>query len=139
MPASEDQLAAPPEPSFQRANIICKIDDQNTSGWVLRRDLSSSERLIRGLKLSGIFLLCAAIAVFIPILHFVLVPLLLLLSLVMGVAVWLTRGEILSGEAACPNCGVINNLNKQSEDWPRTQRCTGCSMLLTFEITTPNA
>ncbi|MGE0528457.1 MAG: hypothetical protein AB7G93_19800 [Bdellovibrionales bacterium] len=111
-------------------SVICSVDDQKTEGYVLRRDLSRHERLLRAGKMLGLLWLVMFFTVFVPILHFVLVPLFFVLGLVFAFTSWMETGEVISGEITCPNCQKLMELSRESEQWPKTQRCTGCSFTL---------
>jgi hypothetical protein len=118
----------------QRHKVICKVDDLQTDGWVIRRDLSKSERLTRSGRIFGCFFLVACITVFVPFLHFILPPLLLITGGILAAGEYGGTGEILEGEITCPNCAKVMNLPRETEEWPRHQRCTGCSFSLDIEL-----
>jgi hypothetical protein len=113
--------------------LVCKVDDLSTAGWVIRRDLSNSERLKRSLKIFAVFFLMACMAVFVPVLHFILPPLLLIGGTVLAVAEYAGTGEMINGEVTCPNCKKVMELPRETEEWPRNQRCTGCSFSLVID------
>lgn len=115
---------------MKQRDLICEADGKNTKGRAQCRDFSTAERAQRALKLGGILWLLAVIAVFVPILHFVLVPLLLIAGLVFGFSAWMDRGEILHGEFPCPVCGKTNVLAKQSASFPKTILCSHCYFTL---------
>lgn len=117
----------------QRISLVCKVDDLKTEGWAERRNLTQSERLARSGKIFGVCFLVACLTVFIPILHFVLPPLFLIIGGVLAAGEYSGTGEVLNGEITCPNCKKVMNLPKETEEWPRHQRCTGCSFSLTIE------
>lgn len=119
--------------TFERKTLVCKVDDLETEGWVERRDLSNHERLARAGKIFGIFFGVALLTVFIPILHFILPPLFLIVGSVLAFGEYTGKGEMLNGEITCPNCKKVMTLPKETEEWPRTQRCEGCSFTLKIE------
>ena len=116
----------------QRLALTCKVDDLSTTGWVERRDLTHGERVSRAGRIMAIFMGGAFLAVFVPILHFILPPLLLIVGGVLAFGEYTSKGEMLDGEFTCPNCKKVMRLPKEGEDWPRTQRCEGCSFTLTI-------
>lgn len=120
-------------PTYVRKTIFCRMDQVSTQGFVERRDYSVSERLNRTLKISGLLFLAAIVAVFVPILHFVLVPGLLLAAVVMGVMTWLDRAEVLRGEFPCPQCQKTNTISRQSESFPAQIRCSHCFFTLKLD------
>ncbi len=124
-----------PEPKdFQRKTLFCRVDQQSTQGFVERREYPTSERLRRMFKVGGLLFAAAFAAVFIPILHFVLVPVLLLCAMIFGVATWLDKAEILRGEFPCPQCQKLNTLPRASESFPQTSRCQHCYFTLKLDL-----
>jgi hypothetical protein len=119
---------------FQRRTLFCKTDHKATQGFVERRELPFPERLRNTVKITGGLLVAAVIGVFIPFLHFVLVPVLLLCCLIFGVATWLEKAEILRGEYTCPECGKLNSLARESENFPRATRCQHCYLTLNLSL-----
>lgn len=122
------------ESQFQRRTLFCRTDQQSTQGFVERRDFSTQERLRRMFKVGGLLFGAAFVAVFVPILHFVLVPVLLLCALVFGIATWMDKAEILRGEFNCPQCQKLNTLPRESESFPRTYRCQHCYFTLQLDV-----
>lgn len=117
----------------QRLEIQCTVDTVTTHGFVMRRDLEHGERLKRAGKIMGIAFLVAFLTVFIPILHFILPPLSLLIGAVLATGEYLGKGDVMSGEIECPNCKKKIEFARDTEEWPRVQRCPGCSFTLKFE------
>ena len=120
----------------ERLRVVCKVDDLQTEGWVVRRDLTKGERMSRSLKIFGGFFFAGCMTVFIPILHFILPPLLIIIGSVLAAGEYAGTGEILQGEITCPNCKKLMTLPKETEEWPRHQRCTGCAFSLTIDKAT---
>lgn len=127
---SED-LPLPPQ--FERVPVFCQVDDLQTEGEVRRRDLPQPERLRRSLRSFGICFLIAFFTVFIPILHFILPPLLLIIGMVFAATTWMETSEIGGGEITCPNCKKQMLLRRAAEEWPQSLRCEGCSYTLTVK------
>jgi hypothetical protein len=119
-----------PDPDSQKISVTCKVDDLKTTGWIERRDLSQSERFTRAGKVFGVVFAVACLTVFVPGLHFILPPLLLILASVLAFGEYSATGEILTGEITCPNCKKVMTLQREGEVWPRPQRCEGCSFSL---------
>ena len=120
----------------QKVEIVCTLGDQKTYGHAFRREFSKSERAQRTLKVGGILFGVTLLTAFIPVLHFVLVPLFLILSLVFGLNAWTEKAEIQSAEAPCPSCAEPTRLGTQAEGWPKTQRCPKCQFLLSYDVAT---
>ena len=77
------------------------------------KDLSVSERATLAMKKGGAFLGAALFSVFIPVLHFFLVPLFLLLSLYFGIKNFRYQNSIDLTGAGCPACGQDLNEGKR--------------------------
>lgn len=114
----------------QRLKLETEVDGVTTHGFAIRRDLSKQERFSRAAKMFGIFFGVALLTVFVPVLHFVLPPLFLIVGMVFFWTTYLETGEVLEGEYTCPNCKHKMILPKEAEDWPKEQRCGGCSFML---------
>lgn len=71
-------------------------------GQVIR--LNTSQRIKRSLKGSGLFFGLAIASVFIPVFHFVLVPLFLILSIVVGFSRFKKINYIDMTNVRCPSC-----------------------------------
>ena len=113
--------------------LTCEVDDHVTEGKALRRDFSFSERLIRTAKIFGILAAIGVGTVVVPILHFILPPLFLLAACIFATTTWLETSEVLSGQIACPNCKTNMLFAREAEEWPKIQRCPGCSYTLTIK------
>lgn len=116
-----------------RIALICKVDDLSTEGWAERRDLLKSERTSRALRMFGIFFGVAFLTIFVPVLHFILPPVMLIVGGVLAVNEYSATGEVVEGEMICPNCKKLMTLPRESEEWPLTKRCQGCSFTLTVD------
>lgn len=119
---------------FQHRTLFCRTEHQSTQGFVERRDYTLQERLRRMFKVAGLLLAAAFVSVFVPILHFFLVPVLLLCAVVFGVATWLDKAEILRGEFSCPQCQKLNTLSRGSESFPSTTRCQHCYFTVKLDV-----
>jgi hypothetical protein len=60
-------------------------------------------------------------------------PLILIIGGVLAFNEYAGTGEVLKGEISCPNCKKVMELPKETEEWPRAHRCTGCSFQLSIE------
>lgn len=84
------------------------------------------KRLSRTLKVLGIAWLLAFLSVFIPGLHFVLVPGFFLGGIFAAIIKYFRKREILSGAAQCPKCTNENILQKSQLNWPIAIKCSSC-------------
>ncbi|RME89985.1 MAG: hypothetical protein D6767_07590 [Candidatus Hydrogenedentota bacterium] len=84
--------------------VIAKIDNKTSTGKLIAEEIPESVRKKSALKIGGLLFLLALAAVFIPILHFVLVPGLMISSFVGAYMQYKKAEKILQAEIACPNC-----------------------------------
>lgn len=110
---------------------------QSSEGFALRRDFTTDEKVKRAGKALGILWLVAFFTVFIPILHFVLVPLFFLGGIGFAVVTYMEKGLLLSGEIPCPNCKKPVTLPEETESWPNARRCPSCHTDLIIDVAKP--
>ena len=97
------------------------------------RPLSQRERLIAGLKVMGMCWGIAILTVFVPVLHFVLVPGFLIGGIV-GFFIRFRLTELMeSTQAKCPECGQTFEIKNFSFNWPLRKNCPKCEMVLLFD------
>ena len=91
------------------------------------------ERVRRGFVGLGWSWLAAAGAIFIPGLHFILVPVLLLA----GPIIFLVRSRrasaVTGGSGSCPECGATFSIVRGREEWPLLEICDACRRHLRIE------
>jgi hypothetical protein len=75
----------------------------------------------------GIFVILAMVAVFIPVLHFVLVPAFLIAAVFAGIAASRFGQKVTSGEVNCPHCGQKIVIPPAPLRWPMACVCQGCA------------
>lgn len=100
--------------------------EKKTSGKILLKVFSKSERTKRSvLTLAGFWLL-AIFSVLIPVAHFVLVPAFLLLAPFLAYLKWQQDAGIIGGECFCPECKEKLALGSMKLKWPLTTSCLSC-------------
>lgn len=119
------------ELQLYRAKLLTESEhanesDQFTSGTVKIKYWAQSERLARALKYSGMCVLFAVGAVFLPIIHFVLVPLFLLAAPAVGYLFYGQESFVMGGEGKCPACGDAFLVAKCANNFPLRDLCTSC-------------
>ncbi len=124
---------------MMRKEIVCVLDDKVEPGFVELNVYTKAQRTFNALKILGILWLIAGFTVFVPILHFVLVPLFAILGVVGFVSAWMTKAKIKEGEFVCPSCKVQNKMTPQDESFPKNIRCTSCYMTLRVDFKEPVA
>jgi hypothetical protein len=106
-----------------------------TAAEVVVEHLTPRRRLTRAGTVAGLGLLAAAIALPIPLVHFVLVPGSLLLGAILG-GMRLSQREIFqSAEGPCPFCGTRQRLGLAGKTFrlPRRANCVSCGRELDLE------
>ena len=100
--------------------------EKKTEGDVVIRTFSRSTRNIRALKAFGGMVGLSLLLVFIPVAHFVLVPL-SLLALPIVVFLSIRQSQIIEmGEGRCPMCGAVILVNKVGLSPSLTETCPEC-------------
>lgn len=97
-----------------------------SSGEIYLKSWSKGERIKRSSLWGGIFFFIAAFCVLIPILHFVLVPVFLILTPVVAFKTYQQKSVILGGFGTCPRCKEPLPIEKAKESWPLSDLCTHC-------------
>lgn len=90
------------------------------------RELSLAERVKRGAVRFGATLLVAFGCVFVPLAHFILVPLALLASPVMAYLAMRRSVIILADSVKCPKCFETTEIEAGSVGWPVSMHCSKC-------------
>ena len=83
-------------------------------------------RLSRALKIGGILWGLAFCAVLIPLLHFFLVPALLLAGPVVAGILYSQTHMVQGGQGKCPSCGAALKIEKMKANFPLSDLCTEC-------------
>lgn len=96
------------------------------NGVAYIHEWKSGERKWRALKTLVIVWGLAILAIFIPIAHFFLVPLLLILGPILAASAYGQRSVILGGEGTCPQCGKPVEIVRAKDAWPLQDICSDC-------------
>jgi hypothetical protein len=110
----------------QRPVTITYPDFPPTTGQIRVQEYSDSDRMKNAIKIG---LMCwggAVFAVFIPMLHFVLVPLLLLMGPILGLVKYNQKAQVLAGQGTCPACQAPLKIVKGTLNWPLEETCDQC-------------
>jgi hypothetical protein len=84
------------------------------------------QRTVRALKMLGMFWGFAVLAVFLPIVHFVLVPTFLILGPIMAYGTYKQDAGIVAKNLICPECGETLKVSAQKMKWPLLLTCDNC-------------
>lgn len=88
--------------------------------------LTSAERWKRAFKVLGITWGAALLCVLVPVLHFVLVPLFIVVGLALFYRQLSFRMLLDAGRLPCPACKTEFQTKQVAFNWPRYERCTHC-------------
>jgi len=94
---------------------------------------SKFERSLRALKLFGLCLSLAFISVFVPGLHFILVPGFLLGGVIGSIVLFFKKEILSSGKVSCPVCKELQPIQNAKIDWPVAAICPVCSTTFYFQ------
>jgi hypothetical protein len=112
-------------------------DEQPPSpGQVRIEEWTKPERTRRALKLGAACWGLALFSVILPLVHFVLVPLLLLAGPIVVIHILGVESVILEGEGACPHCRAPFTIARRSLAFPFHDHCTACGRGVTVEAET---
>jgi hypothetical protein len=95
-------------------------------GEVSIEEFDQKTRMMRGLQTFGIFLACAIVAIFIPLLHFVLVPGLLMAGIGFGFSAYQKTALVRGGKGVCPKCKNEFDIVQNPPNWPLKDVCSKC-------------
>jgi hypothetical protein len=117
-----------------RAVVVKSIDGRVSEGSFDVRRLSPRERWLAALKWLGISWAIALAFVPLPMLHFIFVPLFLVLGVPAGFFAFRVSERIGEGQVACPVCG--NELKLQNVRYREKFRetCSNCANQLWFDF-----
>jgi hypothetical protein len=95
---------------------------------------SRGRRIRRALSGLGLLWLLAAVAVFIPIAHLILVPGLFFGGIGLFIVRWRRRDRFEAFEATCPTCGAPASFDlEESAELPLRLHCPACDAALTLK------
>lgn len=94
---------------------------------------NKKERTARALKFGGLCWGGAVIAVILPLVHFVLVPGLLIAGPLLAWNILSKESVVLGGEGSCPNCGKTVAIARAPFKFPILDLCTNCHRELRVE------
>jgi len=105
-----------------------------TSGTARVREHDHGERVGRALRAAGICLGLAALSVFLPIAHFVLVPTFLIAAPIFALRALHTRASLIGLEGTCPRCNEKRTFEAKGTFKPGIKvTCPVCSFTLDVE------
>ncbi len=107
---------------------------QINGGTVEMVEIPKSERLARAGKAFGIFLGATIFAIFIPILHFILVPALFLATIFFTINSYVDDRRVGGGQVTCLKCHSVNTIPPGPDRFPILLECSKCGARLEVKI-----
>ena len=101
-----------------------------TVGKIQLRHYSTGERIFRAAKFFFLFALLAVASAFIPILHFLLVPLFSFIAVGAAAAMVLQTTEVAEALGPCPYCGQTTVLKRALVQGEFRDSCEHCRQLI---------
>lgn len=113
-------------PGIVEQDVVIDANGKTSSGKIRIQYYNREQRIARALKVWGICWGAALVAVFFPIVHFVLVPVLFLTGLIAPIFIYTRESKVLGGEGLCPECRSPLPLEGGSNEWPLSDLCSAC-------------
>lgn len=104
-----------------------------TTGVVKVLSWDSRLRWIRALKTAALLYIAMLVSVFIPGLHFILVPVLFLLAPLSAIYIFLQKSVVASGSITCPACHKAIAIIRSKDEWPLHIVCSECKAFVRLE------
>lgn len=117
--------------------IRFKLDDEQSAGEAVKEVPSKAELRKRGLRAAMPFWLAAIPCVFIPLLHFILVPMLLAIGFFQGYSYWKGKALFKNGKVTCPRCQKALEFTEMAYEVPLKVLCDSCGYQLRLYEVTP--
>lgn len=106
--------------------IIKSLSGKTANGDVQIKSWSQSERVANAMKVFGLFFGLAIAFVFVPIVHFVMVPTLLILAPILALRSYRRISNVEGGSGTCPECSERLPIEGGKPDWPLKDLCSKC-------------
>lgn len=119
---------------FVEEPVAIEANGKKSVGIVEMKYFDKDLRTSRALKVWGGFWGGAFCAVFIPVVHFVLVPTLFLVGLVYPFIIYFQKSQNWGGRGRCPECDKILPISSKSNRWPLKSKCVVCGTESVIQI-----
>jgi hypothetical protein len=121
---------------FQKpVRLISEIKPVETGALLEMIEWSDAERKARALKWGGMCFGAGVVCVIFPLVHFVLVPGLILASPFLALQFYKQESWVKGGEGPCPNCGKTLKIGAGKPKFPLRDLCTECRNEVRIELT----
>ena len=116
-----------------RVRISENRNNRTVIGVIRIQDWNKKERMFRAFKFGGMCWGAALVAVFIPLLHFILVPGFLIAGPIVAYFIAGQESRVLGGEGICPSCHAPLILAPAGLHFPISDLCTRCQSSVKIE------
>lgn len=116
-----------------RVRIAENRNDRSLEGVIQVQSWDKKERILRALKFGGLCWAAALVAVFIPLLHFILVPGFLLGGPILAYLIAGQESRVLGGEGTCPFCLAPLIIAPAALRFPLSDICNKCHNSLNIQ------
>src|SRR4051812_39604493 len=107
---------------------------KTASGEIQIQYWNKKERTLRALKFGGMCWGGAVVAVFMPLVHFVLVPCLIIAGPIMFFFVADRESVVLGGVGVCPGCSAALPIARAAVKFPLSDLCTSCQSTVKIDL-----
>lgn len=123
--SAEAPFTPPPGAVHHRVRVLGSNGVAN-DGDVYIQAWDPRDRLLRALKLGAGCFGFAVVSVFIPLLHFILVPAFLIATPIVAYRAYQMQAVALGGASRCPKCSAPLVIVRQKLEWPLKDVCARC-------------
>ncbi|MCC7442572.1 MAG: hypothetical protein IT285_13120 [Bdellovibrionales bacterium] len=114
--------------------LLDEPDQRPTNGTIRIQDWNRRARILRAIRLGAGCWGLGLAAVLLPLLHFILVPALLLAGPIVALLASRQDSVLLGGEGICPKCGAPVKIERAAPRFPLKDLCTACQRALRIEL-----
>lgn len=123
-----------PEFFTKSVRFISEIKPVETRGTLELIEWNEGERKARALKWGALCFGAGVVCVIFPLVHFVLVPGLILFSPFLAMMFYKQASWVKGGEGPCPNCGQTVKIGAGKPQFPMRDLCTACRSEVRVEL-----
>ena len=123
-----------PQTFSKSARFISETKPVETKGELNIIEWDATERKARALKWGGICFGAGVVCVIFPLVHFVLVPGLILASPFLAMKFYKQESWVQGGDGPCPNCGRPLKIGQGAPKFPMRDLCTECRSEIRVEL-----
>lgn len=108
-------------------SILANVNDERRSkGRILIREFNHAQRVQAAIKILALIWGSIILVLPIPMIHFVLPPVLFFTGIFISYRTYKSTGRVLSGATTCPNCKAAIVVGNVQLHWPVTEICQEC-------------